>query len=211
MTVASSPLDVESFQKAIHTWFKDKTGLFTIWAEQGAPQPEYPYATLRMSAPPVPAAPQWEERMDTDLSREAGKEIRVRVGIPCQITVSCQAFVGMPDARNVAVDAMSYMLKAQSSLSLPSVRATLKESNIAVTRPLSLLNISGVIADSYVSRANLDVMFGATLNLEEFVGYIDKVAVRSKDLGIDRVFGRVSALDGSTSSSSTMDGALTIS
>jgi hypothetical protein len=147
--------------------------------------------------------------MDTDLSRDAGSEVRFQVGIPCAITVSCQTYVGMPNARDPDLDAIAYAEKAQSSLSLPSVLAELRAAGIAVIRPEGVLNISEVIADAFVSRANLDVVFGATLNLEEFTGYIDKVEAESKELGISGIYGNVSAAKGSIDSESGVDGTLT--
>lgn len=185
MTIGT-PIDMEAFQNAIQEWFAEATGLETIWRSQSAPQPEYPFAGLAITSGPAPSAPQWEQRTDTDLNRPAGEEVRISVGIPCRFTVSCQVYVGMPDARNPAINATAYMIAAQSSLSLPSVLAALCSAGIAVERPGVVQNLDEIIEDSFVSRATMDVVLGAALNLEEFAGYIAKVKIKSDSLGVDQ-------------------------
>lgn len=190
MTIGT-PIDMEAFQNAIHAWFAEATGLETIWRNQSAPQPEYPFAGLAILSGPEPSAPQWEQRFDTDLNRPEGEEVRISVGVPCRFTVSCQVYVGMPDARNPAINATAYMIAAQSSLSLPSVLADLCSAGIAVERPGVVQNLDEIIEDSFVSRAAMDVVLGAVLTLEEFTGFVSKVKVKSDSLGIDATLGDV--------------------
>ena len=191
MAVVSDPIDMEAFENAVHGWFSEVTGLETIWRNQSAPQPEYPYASLLVINGPDPLAPQWEQRYDTDLGRPAGQEMRVTVCVPCRFTVSCQVYVGTPDARNPQVNALLFMTKAQSSLSLPSVLAVLWAAGIAVERSGSVQNISAIIEDAFASRANMDVVFGASLSLEELTGYLAKIQAESVSLGIDQEFGDI--------------------
>lgn len=190
MTV-NSPIDMEAFQNAIQAWFADVTGLETIWRNQSAPQPEYPFAGLAILSGPEPSAPQWEQRFDTDPLRPAGEEVRISVGVPCRFTISCQVYVDIPDARNPELNATAYMIRAQSSLSLPSVLASLHTAGISVERPGTVQNLDEVIEDSFVSRAAMDVVLGATLTLEEFTGFVSKVKVKSDNLGIDATLGDV--------------------
>jgi len=187
----NAPIDMEAFQDAIQAWFADVTGLESIWRNQSAPQPEYPFAGLAILSGPEPSAPQWEQRFDTDLSRPEGEEVRISVCVPCRFTISCQTYVNMPDARNPELNAAAYMIRAQSSLSLPSVLASLHAAGISVERPGTVQNLDEVIEDSFVSRAAMDVVLGATLNLEELTGYVNKVKVKSESLGIDATLGDV--------------------
>jgi hypothetical protein len=180
---------MEAFQNAIQAWFADVTGLLTIWRNQSAPQPEYPFASLMIISGPEPSAPQWEQRFDTDLDRPGGGEVRISVCVPCRFTVSCQAFIEMPDARNPNQNATVYMNRAQSSLSLPSVLAAFHAAGISVERPGIVQNLDAIIEDSFVSRAAMDIVLGASLNLEEFTGYVDKVKMKSENFGIDQTFG----------------------
>jgi hypothetical protein len=186
MTVAD-PINMEDFENAVHRWFSDATGLETIWRRQSVYQPEYPFGSLLVSNGPAPAAPGWEERYSTDLDRPAGKEIEIEVVMPCQITVSCQTYVGKPDASNPSENAINYMNKAQSALMLPSVLAALRAENISVVRPGPVQNIGLLVEDAFESRANMDVVFGASLSLAELTGYIAKVQLESESFDMDFV------------------------
>jgi len=183
-------MDFEAFQDAVHEWFADSTGLETIWRNQGAPQPAYPFASLKIISGPTPDAPQWEERWDYDEARSAGQQIRLTTGVSCSLTVSCQAYVGQTDARNPNYDACQYLSRAQAALSLESVHAgVFRPNNIGVLSPGPVQDLSELIEDAFVSRANMDVIFSAALNIEEYNTWIEKVHGTSTSLGIDRVFG----------------------
>jgi hypothetical protein len=188
MTVGD-PINMETFEDAVHNWFWTATGLQTIWRRQSGPQPGYPFASLMLASPPNPAAPGWEERYSTDLGRAPGEEVEVEVVVPCQITVSCQAYVGRPDASNPNENAIYYMNKAQSALMLPSIQSALREKNIAVVRPGPVQNLGLLVEDAFESRANMDVVFGASLSLSDFVGFIERVQVVSPSFGIDEIIG----------------------
>ena len=185
MNEVAAPIDMEAFQNAVHNWFSSVTGLETIWRDQSAPQPKYPYGSLRVISGPEAVAPQFEQRRDTDLDRDEGEEVRLTECVPCRLTVSCQTYVGMPDARNPQLDAPYYMNRARGSLALESVRAELWVAKIAIERPGPVQNINEVIEDAYVSRANMDVAFAASLSVEEYTGYIAKVELESTGLGFD--------------------------
>ena len=185
MIEVAAPIDVEAFQNAIHAWLSTVTGLETIWREQSAPQPKYPYGALLVISGPEALAPQFEQRRDTDLNRDEGEEVRLTECVPCRFTVSCQAYVGMPEANNPQGNALHYMNKARGSLALESVRAEIWAAGIAIERPGPVQNIGEVIEDAFVSRANMDVAFAASLSIEEYTGYIAKVELESGGLELD--------------------------
>ncbi len=187
--VTYDPIDMESFENAVHSWFSDATGLVTVWREQSTPQPKLPFGSLLITTGPEPVAPQWEWRYDTDLGRPAGSEVRVTSGVPCQFTVSCQTYVGQPDGKNPQVNARYYINRALGDLQKFSVLTDLHAAGVGLVRTGGILNISEVIEDAYVSRANTDVTFGATLSIEEYIGYIEKIHAISTELGIDQEFG----------------------
>jgi len=191
MAAVESPIDMEAFENAVHEWFSTNTGLMTIWRQSSSPQPERPYGSLLRVAGPVAISPHWEVRASTDLSREAGKEIAQEACVPCRITISCQAHVAQPDGSNPNQNAEFYINKAQSSLSLPSVGVTFKAANISVLQPGEVQNLNQIVEDSFESRANIDVIFGASLSLTEYVGYIKTVQVKSTALGIDETVGDI--------------------
>ena len=185
----NAPIDLEVFENAVHKWFANATGLTVIWQTMAAPQPCYPYGSLQITSGPTPAAPQWEQRTYTELSNMAGEEVATEVVIPCSFVVSCQAYVGQPEARCPHKKALYYLTVAQSSLSLPSVLAEFRSKQISVIRPDTVQNIDELIEDAYVSRASMDVTFGASLNLVEYTTYIQTVHAVSQTLGIDQTFG----------------------
>jgi len=185
----ADPIDMQTFQDAVHRWFWEATNIETIWRRQSNVQPKYPYATLMITDGPNPVSPVWEDRYETDLDRPAGEEVKITVCVPCHFTVSCQSYVGRPDGKDPDYDAQNYMNKAQSSLMLPSVLAMLREKEISVVRPGSVQNIGLLVEDAFESRANMDVVFGASLSLDDYVGYIKTVQVISESLGIDEIIG----------------------
>jgi len=190
MTI-QAPINLEEFENAVHDWFWNATGLQTVWQRQSAPQIEYPFGTLLITSGPVPAAPGWERSHNYDGSRPLGQEIEFEVRVPCSFTVSCQAYVGKPEANDPTKNAMAFMTKAQTALSLPSFHEAFRAANISVIRPEGIQNLSEVIEDAFVSRANMDVIFGASLEVKEYMGYIAKVQAVSTQLGIDEIFGDV--------------------
>jgi len=185
----SSPIDMRAFENAVHTWFVAATGLQAIWRKQSAPQPKRPYGSLLRIAGPVQAAPQWEERNNYDAARALGKEIEVVVCVPCSITISCQVYVGQPDASNPDVDAMDYILRADASLSQPNPLELLRASAVSVIGAETPQDLSQLVENEFDSRANLDVRFGASLNSADYIGYINKVGISSpaipNGIGVD--------------------------
>lgn len=188
---APNPISMETFEDAIHSWFVDATDLNTIWGQKSAPRPSYPYGRLIITSGPIAASPFWDVRNTTDLSRPAGEEVEQEAAVPCTFVISCQVFVGMPDGRNPTKDARFYMNQAFGSLGLPSKLATLYESNVSFVRSEPVQNLSSTIGSGFVERAGLDVTFGASLSVAEYVGYIKTVHATSTGLGIDGTFGDI--------------------
>lgn len=187
VSVTDFPLSIEDFENAIHDWFSTQTGLFTVWANQGVPQPEYPFGLLKILSGPIADSPAWDHIMETDLTRPRGQEIEDTTTVPAQITVSCQALVELPDGRNPVRDARSYILRALGSLSQYTVQSALRLAGIAIVRAEPVLNLTDEVEE--ISRANLDVVFRVTLLERDFVGYIEKVHAESTQLGVDQDFG----------------------
>lgn len=187
--VLDKPIDMEAFENAVHAWFHDAVGITTIWASMSAPQPVYPYGSLAITSGPIPRSPSWEQREALDLNRPLGQEVEQEVCVPCSFVVSCQAYVGQPEARDPRQKASVYLQAALARLALPSVQAELRAAGLAVLRTGSVLILDQLIEDAWVSRASLDVTFGATLSLKEYIGFIEHVHAVSPALGIDQTFG----------------------
>lgn len=188
MTV-EAPIDMETVENAIHRWLSEATGLQTVWRNQSAPQPEYPYASLRIITGPDPIPEGFELRDLTDTGRPDGYEIEQNVCAPCLMTVSCQAYVEGEDGNKPSGNARSYLDKARAALFLPSQQALFEAAEISVVRSNPVTDISALTNERFVSRAGMDVQFNCVMNLSEYVGYIEKVAVESTALGVDEIIG----------------------
>lgn len=66
---APTPINWTAIENAIQDWFSGATGLTTIWRDQSAPQPDYPFATLLTIAGPTQIHGQDEQRETTDATR----------------------------------------------------------------------------------------------------------------------------------------------
>lgn len=183
----ADPIDFETFENVVHEWFSNSSDLNTIWENQNAPQPQYPYGSLAIISGPIAAAPDWEKRQDYDASRAAGEEIRFQACVPCSITVSCQAYVGDSDARNPRYKANVYIERAKAALQDLAYEANFDTNNISVYRYTSTTYPNLLIGGQWESRAQFDVTFGTTLNGESYTGYIASMELKSTSLGVDKV------------------------
>jgi hypothetical protein len=181
-------MDMAQFEDAVHDWFAEATGLETVWRQQSAPQPELPFASIKVIAGPVRTGTPIVTETALPDPQPAGKEIEIKGIFPCSVTVSFQVFVGMPDARNPGYNARTYAVLAMTSLEMPEVRAVLWSKGISVLNVGAIQNLDVLVEAEHESRANIDVMFGIVLTREEFVGYIKTVHIESTSLGIDRDF-----------------------
>jgi len=191
MTAVEHPIDMEVVENAIHRWFAEATGLETVWRHQSAPQPAYPFGSLKIMTGPNAIPAEFELRTETDVNRPQGYEIEMTVCAPCLLTVSCQAYVEGEDVSKPDGDARSYLNKARAALFLPSQQSLFKAAELSVTRSNPVNDISALTNERFVSRAGMDVEFNCAMNLSEFAGYIKKVAVESTALGVDEIIGDV--------------------
>ena len=177
MTTAPTPIDMETFEDAIQAWMSRSTGLQTIWSDQSKPRPDYPYASLNITSGPDEVSPLWEDREETDLSR-VGREVKHTVCVLCEFTISCQTYVNNRSGKDPKANARFFMTKAKAGLALPSELALLHAAGISVVRKNPILNIDAIVKDKYTSRVNMDVVFGAALNADDYTTYIQKVQLK---------------------------------
>jgi hypothetical protein len=155
------------------------TGLATIWSDQAGPRPDNPYCGLRILSGPTPASPTWELRHTYDGGRPLEEEVIFNACVPCSFTISCQAYVPVPDSRDSTKHAFAVLARAQAALALPSFLTTFRTSEISVIDKGVIQNISAIVKDAQQSRASMDVIFGASLNAVEYAGYISQVEIKS--------------------------------
>lgn len=194
MAELANPIDMETFENAVHAWFKEAIEAQVIWAQQSAPRPDYPYGVLNIISGPIAASPSWERKLSTDLNRAKGREILSENRVPCTFVVSCQAHVNLTDSRDPTAYARLLVSRAQSRLHLHAVQDAFREANISVQGTGPVTNISAVVNDGNVSRAGIDVTINASLSLDEYLGYIKTVEVKSvapSDMNIDMTIGDI--------------------
>lgn len=189
MSPVSAPVDLEAIENAIHSWFADSSGLQVVWGEQNAPQLKSPYGTLVTLSGMQAVSPLPEHRYSTDLNREAGKEIREDVTVPCKFSISCQAYVKKGRSQDPTLSAQAYCNKAYMALDLGEYRAAFQVANFSVLGKSAIRNLNALVSTMYESRAGFDITCCTTMTLTEYTGYIEKVHAVSEQLGIDQYFG----------------------
>jgi hypothetical protein len=178
----NAPVDLKTVQDTIHQWMVDTTDLFCIWGNQSEHQPEMPFGILQIISGPRALAPQWDMR-----SKMIDDQIEFVIYVPCLLVVSCQAFVSREFLADPTKNALSYLCKIQSSLSLPSVKYKFFEKNIAYVRASEVRNLDFIQSDAHISRAGIDVTFGLSLELSEVETSIGSVEIESESLDIDQI------------------------
>lgn len=183
------PIDWTTVEGSLFDWITDKLGLTddrVIWQDQNVPQPAYPYISLKRSG--------WlkeggvdETRTSTDLTQDPGKEIELLTTGPREFTLNIQAHLDeAAGSIDPGCDAVFLLSKLQASLGQLSVtEALFRDANIAVIEELTIEDISLVINGLYLNRASMDVRFRTTSQITERTGFMDKVELKSTDLGID--------------------------
>ena len=184
MAIIPDPIDWTTIEDAIYDWFSEQSGVPVVWGNQDSPQPQpYPFGALTIIAGPnqVSVAGNDELRTSTDLGQPDGEEVRLEFGGQRDMTVSCQIFTKPPESHNPAVHARAILSRVQSSLAAPSVLSTLLASGLAVIRQGDVDDLSELIEDTWIGRANLDVQFGLASGSFERTGYIECAELNAPD------------------------------
>ncbi|MDD5034853.1 MAG: hypothetical protein PHE55_08860 [Methylococcaceae bacterium] len=116
------------------------------------------------------------------------KNIKLSANVPCTLVFSCQAFVGLTASRSPSTDARSYLAKARAGLELPTYRDPLKAAHIALSSATPIVDISEVVGEAEISRAQFDCTFHAAMSAEDYVTYIQKIEVVNDAWGIDDIY-----------------------
>jgi hypothetical protein len=166
-------------EDAIYDWIVAATGVSAHWDFQKIPQPEFPFASMRILSI-ARLNGEDETRIEEDPGSPPGEEIeQIRSG-PRRMTVSVNFYSTSNDALS---DAMSLASTAQASLALPSIAALLYGAGLAVIGEGSLQDLSALEAETWVSRSQFDVVFGIASNTSEKSGYIETVEVDAPAIG----------------------------
>jgi hypothetical protein len=176
--VATSGLDASEFgfDGGSGTGFDDGSfgeGESVLWVNQGAPQPDLPYATLKLSP-----ARKTKNSIDAIVTSQdltqTGQEMAETVTGQREVTLTVDV---LSDVVTGDGTAMEFLENALTGLSLPSQRATLRLAGLSVVDWENPLDLSALVATAYQSRASADVRFYLVDTVTERTGYIETAEV----------------------------------
>ncbi len=174
-------VDWRAIEDAIREWFETSSGLQTIWEDQRAPQPSYPYASLNR-LPGSSAMPVKSEQI-----QKADGSIALRRQL--DFTVSCQIHVGPPGATTPECHARSLIDTAVAHLDTPGQSEKFEDVGLGLRGPLGEPeDLDLEIGGEWISRSRVDIRFGVASVLQNVPatqpGWFDKVELSSRISGL---------------------------
>ena len=154
-------------------WAGDVTGLRWHWADQHAPRPAYPYGTIKLVSGPNKIGTV-EKRQEAD-----GKISHHAIGT---LSFSFQVFVSKNDGGKMTddFDAFGLLSGLIMSKGLQSSETRFKTANIGpVDSGDNVRSLDEVIQDEYISRAQTDLIFTASLAMIEDVGWFEQAVIET--------------------------------
>jgi len=154
---AFRPIDWRLIRDTLWQWFVDVSGCETIWADQSAPQPAHPYASLNILPGTIAAGALDEERIQDDGSL-------LIVG-PRDFVLSCQIHVGPDASDDPYCDSRMRADAVVSSLGIPEFRYRMRAANLGIRDrgPVQMLDLE--VGTEWIKRAQVDFRFGTMSNV----------------------------------------------
>ena len=190
------PVDWRQIDDACYDWLNDLLEMDDriIWENQKVAQPCYPYISLMRNS-------ENDEGIDEDRQRTLDSDDQI-VGVdptagdpvineaityqPVTFTLSIRAQVDEKSGGNdPGGNAMFILSKAKRSLGQRSTIDRLWAAGISIVRPLAVTDSSVVINSVWVNQATLDVLLRTASVITERLGFIDRVELKSVELGVD--------------------------
>ena len=177
------PIDWTLIRSTLRQWVADVSGCEVIWADQAAPQPSYPYASLNILPGTIELGALDEERMQADGS--------LLITGPRDFVLSSQIHVGGTCAADPAANARMRADALVSSLQIPQFRTDLRAANLGLRERGQPQMLDLVVGTQWISRAQVDIRFGTTSNVDisnwpdlTDVGWFQKVEITSDIQGL---------------------------
>lgn len=172
------PIDWQPIEDAIYDWFTDNSGINAFWAAHDSPQFEYPYGTLQLISGPSTIGSYDDKVQNNGTTTVTIEHVGIR-----NIVVSVQVDA-CPNPKHVINESRRLLERAQASLNLDSVCATLREANLAIVNIGDITTLDFSIDDTWISRANMDITLRLVSLVTEDVSAIDTVNIEWQDLGV---------------------------
>lgn len=151
-------------KKAIYEWFKDATGLPTIWEEQAQARPARPYASLNVLTGSTALGDDSQVQVSSGVFEMQGQR---------KFTVSCNIW---------SDDALQRGEDVQTSLGRTDVLEKLRKAGLSVIDNSNVNELGQLFGTRWESRTQMDVVFGFNSKMKDRVGIIEKVELDSTDL-----------------------------
>jgi len=169
-------IDWDAIQAAVYGWASDASGVQFVWANQDAPQPDYPYGLLNRTLGPVQVGHD-ERKWDAANEKFVVSGIR-RFTVSAMVSDVTNSTT--PSLSDAPVSLLSDMM---SSLYSPSVIEAFRLAGIAVTNAPQVLDVSIAIGAQWVRRSQMEIIFGTTSAIEQTAfDYFNKVQINSGDI-----------------------------
>lgn len=185
MTV-TAPFNRRAIQDALITWFAGSTGLGVErveWADQGAPQLEHPYASLKLGA--LRDIGRDEENINGEPANPvAGAEVAIESRGMREVVCSCNVYTR---TREPEATAHALLDRARAALGMSTYLDPLCAAGVSYLRKSDAQNLDGLNGDDFVQRAQMDVTFSIASNAEDRVGYIAQVVLSSDLLPVSPI------------------------
>jgi hypothetical protein len=190
----SIPINWRAAKDALIRWANQATGLEVVWGRQNAPQPAYPYLTMRAMPAPTPLGV-----VDDEQWTEDGK---LQIVGQREFGLSLQVHVGPPENVDPDFDADSIGHAVLSGLALPDTKQDFANAGLALRdrgqpEPLEIL-----VGATWIARVLIEFRFGIVSVLNpttaptlDAVRFFDKVSVSSTITGLANPGGTLELVD----------------
>lgn len=187
MSAPITPIAWTTLENAIQAFFVAASGLTVIWGNQAGPRPAYPYGTVSIISGPTPVGIDELRTVAADPPVAIPDEGGVLSAVGNRdITVSFQVF-GPAGSVAPTAHARSYAAAVVAAFELPLYGDALKLAGVAIREIIPINLPDRQVADSWQSRAAVDVRFGIVSEVSQPIHVIESVEVNAEpgadDLG----------------------------
>ncbi len=142
-------------------WVQEETGKTAVKADQAAPRPKSPYVVIK---------PMGERKLGGDEETRLSASVAGMQKIVGQRQRTVTIDVIGKGANNIAAD-------LRLSLGKFSVQNSFNIADIAVVSTTAINNLTEIFETAFNERAAFDIMLAYTSDVDENVGYIEKVEI----------------------------------
>lgn len=187
------PADWPAMRAAIVEWVEAALADYTVvWAHQDAPAPAFPYADLRIVAPPTPRGTVEEVHASTSptaLARVLEHDVDLTLAVQLHAREFNADGRNTDEVRDTSADAAGLALYAADTDGL----LVLREQGLVVRGILGVQMLTGLGGARHESRSVVEIRLGARARLSREVDWFADLALIANVTALDLVEGEVGA------------------